>query len=94
MEEKEFILEALDLISSKIKRGDCTKQQSDAVYELTLNILDVGATSEELAHHFGKSVEAVHGVIRRRMTVKPKKNITLYSFRAFRKIVPKSWLRK
>lgn len=95
MDEKEqFIIEVFDLLKGKIKNGDCTKQQTDVMYDAALNILDVYATSNELAQHYGKSVEAVHGVIKRRMLEKPKKNITLYSFKAFRKIVPRSWLRK
>ena len=95
MDEKEkFIIEVFDLLEEKIKNGGCTKQQTDVLYDAALNILDVYATSNELADHYGKSVEAVHGVIKRRMLEKPKKNITLYSFRAFRKIVPSSWLRK
>lgn len=93
-EEKDVVLEVLDFIRDQYKRGDCTKRQTDAIYDAALNIVDAYATSDELAKHFGKSVEAVHGVIKRRMLEKPKKNITLYSFRAFRKIVPNSWLRK
>ena len=93
-EEQEVILEILDIIKDKIKDGGCTKHQTDVVYDAALNIIDAYATSDELAKHYGKTVEAVHGVIKRRMFEKPKKNITLYSFRAFRKIVPKSWMRK
>ena len=93
-EEKDVVLEVLDFIRDQYKRGDCTKRQTDAIYDAALNIVDAYATSDELAKHFGKSVEAVHGVIKRRMLEKLKKNITLYSFRAFRKIVPNSWLRK
>jgi len=93
-EKGDVILDVLDFITEQYKEGKCTKRQTDVLYDAALNIVDAYATSDELAKHFGKSIEAVHGVIKRRMTVKPKKNITLYSFRAFRKIVPKSWLRK
>lgn len=93
-EEPDVILEVLDFIKEQYKRGDCTKKQTDVIYDAALNIVDAYATSDELAHHFGKSVEAVHGVIKRRMVEKPKKNLTLYSFRAFRKIVPSGWLCK
>ncbi len=93
-QEKDVVLDVLDFIREQYKRGDCTKRQTDALYDAALNIVDAYATSDELARHFGKSVEAVHGVIKRRMTTKPKKNITLYSFRAFLKCIPKSWMRK
>lgn len=96
MEERDndIILDVLDFIKEQYKIGGCNKRQTDILYDAALNIVDAYATSDELAKHFGKSVEAVHGVIKRRMIEKPKKNVTLYSFRAFRKIVPKSWLRK
>lgn len=93
-EEQEVLLEMLDIIRDKVKRGDCTKRQTDVAYDAALNILDVYATSDELAKHFGKSVDAVHGVIKRRMIAKPKKNVTLYSFREFLKCVPNKWLHK
>ena len=93
-EEKDVVLKVLDFIREQYKRGDCTKKQTDVLYDAALNIVDAYATSDELARHFGKSVEAVHGVIKRRMVQKPKKNITLYSFRAFLKCIPKSWTHK
>ena len=93
-EENDIVLDVLDFIRDQYKEGRCTKRQTDVVYDAALNIVDAYATSDELARHFGKTVEAVHGVIKRRMTEKPKKNITLYSFRAFQKCVPKGWLHK
>ena len=93
-EEKDVVLEVIDFIREQYKEGKCTKRQTDVLYDATLNLIDAYATSEELAKHFGKSVEAVHGVIRRRMFTKPKKNITLYSFREFFKSVPRGWTRK
>ena len=56
--------------------------------------LDIFATADELAELYGKSKDAVHGVIKRKMLQKPKRNITLYNFNAFAKIVPSSWRKK
>ena len=94
MGEKEFIIEVLDLFRSKLKNDRCTKEQLDSVYRVVSENLDIFASAEEIAEHYGKSADAVHSVIKRRMFEKPRRNITLYSFKAFRRIVPSSWLKK
>lgn len=94
MGEKEFIIEVLDLFRSKLKNNTCTKEQIDEVYKVVTENMDIFASAEEIAEHYGKSTDAVHGVIKRRMFKKPRRNITLYSFKAFRRIVPSSWLKK
>ena len=76
-EEQDVVLDVLDFVREQYKEGRCTKRQTDVLYDAALNIVDAYATSDELARHFGKTVEAVHGVIKRRMLTKPKKNITL-----------------
>lgn len=91
---EDFIIETLDFFKSKMKNGECTKEQTDAVYNVISENLDIFATAEEIAKHYGKSTEAVHGIIKRKMFQKPKRNITLYSFKAFRKLIPSSWRSK
>jgi hypothetical protein len=92
--EEEFSLEVLDLIASKIKNGGCTKEQSDAIYNITVENLPVWATADEIANHFGKTRDAVHSVIKNRMFTKPKRNVTLYNFKEFCKRLPSSWRKK
>lgn len=94
MEQEEFIIEVLDLIKSKLKNGNCTKEQTDAVYKVMSENLDIFATADEIAEHYGKSRDAVHSVIKNKMFEKPKRNVTLYSFKAFRKLIPSSWLKR
>lgn len=94
MEEEEFIIEVLDLFKSKLKNGSCTKQQTDAVYGVVTENINIFATADEIAEHFGKSRDAVHSVIKNKMFEKPKRNVTLYNFKAFRKVVPSSWLKR
>lgn len=94
MGQEEFIIEVLDLFKSKLKNGGCTKQQTDAVYRVMSENLDLFATADELAAHYGKSKDAVFSVIKRRMFEKPKRNVTLYNFKAFQKYIPSSWRRK
>ena len=94
MEEEDYIIEVLDFLKSKVKNKSCTKEQTDTIYKMISENMDIFATSDELAAHYGKSRDAVHGVIKRRMLEKPRRNVTLYSFKAFRKYVPSSWLKK
>jgi len=94
MEQEEFIIEVLDLFKSKLKNGTCAKSQSDAVYNVIAENLDLFATADEIADHYGKSRDAVHSIIKNKMFEKPKRNITLYNFKAFAKLIPSSWRKK
>ena len=92
--EEDFIIEVLELFIKKLKRGDCAKAQTDAVYRVMSENMDLFATADEIAEHYGKSRDAVHSVIKNRMLEKPKRNITMYNFKAFRRIAPSSWLKR
>lgn len=92
--EEDFIIEVLDFLKNKLKTKRCTKAQTDAVYNLMAENLPLLATADEIAEHYGKSKDAVFSVIKRRMFEKPKRNVTLYNFKAFQKYVPSSWRRK
>lgn len=91
--EEDFIIEVLDLFKSKLKNKQCTKGQTDSVYRVIVENLDIFATAGEIAEHYGKSRDAVHSVIKNKMFEKPKRNVTLYPFKVFRRIVPSSWLK-
>lgn len=92
--QEEFIIEVFDLLKSKFKRGDCTKEQTDAIYSVMAENLPIWATSDEISEHFGKSKDAVFSVIKNKMFSKPRKNITLYNFKEFCKRIPSSWRKK
>ena len=95
MDEKEqFIVEVFDLLTSKIKRGDCTKQQYDSMADVVAENLPLWATSDEIADHFGKTKSAVFSIIKNKMLSKPKKNITMYNFKEFCRRVPASWKKR
>ncbi len=89
--EDDFIIEVLDLFKSKIKRKECTIEQTDAVYRAIIENMDISATAEEIAAHYGKSRDAVHSVIKNKMFSKPKRNVTLYNFKEFCRKIPSSW---
>ena len=91
---EDFIIDVLDLFKSKMKNGQCTKEQTDAVYRVISENLNIFATADEIADHYGKSRDAVHSVIKNKMFEKPRRNVTLYNFKAFRRIIPSSWLKR
>lgn len=91
---EEIIIGVLEFFVRKLKRGDCPVAQVNAAYKAITENMDVFATADELSEHFGKSRVAVHGVIKRSMTAKPKRNITLYSLMNFIKVMPPSWRKR
>lgn len=91
---EEITIDALEFFIEKLKSGSCPLSQLEAVYNAYVENMDVDATADDLARHFGKSRVAVHGVIKRSMTSKPKRNITHYSFKNFLKVMPSSWRKK
>lgn len=92
--EEDFIIEVLDLFKSKLKNNQCTKEQTDAVYRVISENLPIFATADEIANHYGKSRDAVHSVIKNKMFEKPRRNVTLYNFKAFAHYIPSSWRKK
>ena len=72
----------------------CTMGELKATAGMFAEHLDLMGTADDFAQFFGKSKDAVFGIIKRNVTEKPKRNVVLYSFKAFLKKVPKSWTRK
>lgn len=93
-EMEQITLDVLEFFTERLKSGNCPLSQIEAVYKAYAENMDVSATVDELSRHFGKSKAAVHGIIKRNMTTKPKRNITHYSFKNFLKVMPPSWKKK
>ena len=91
---EEITIDVLEFFIEKLKAGSCPLSQLEAFYKAYAENMDVSATAEELSRHFGKSRTAVHGIIKRNMTEKPKRNITHYSLKNFIKVMPPSWRKK
>lgn len=87
----EMLVETLRFWIKKIKRGDCTREQQKAILDAIDSTGAVLGTVDEFSEFYGKSKDAVNSVIKRRYIGKPRRNVVLYSFSKFRKIVPKSW---
>ena len=87
----EMLITTLKFWIKKIRRGDCTREQQKAILDAIDSVGEVYGTVDEIASFYGKSKDAVNGIIKRRYVGKPKRNIVLYSFSKFRKLVPKNW---
>ena len=87
----EILVTTLRFWIKKIRRGDCTREQRQAVLNALDTNADILATIDELADFYGKSKDAVNSVIKRSYMGKPRRNIVMYSFSKFRDAVPKSW---
>ena len=48
------------------------------------------ATADDLAAYYGKTKDAVHLIVHRKLLSKPKRRV-LYDFREFRRVIPEKW---
>ena len=87
----QLLISTLRFWIKKIKRGDCTREQELAILNAINTQAEVYGTLDELADFYGKSKDDVSSVIKRKYIGKPRRNIVMYSFSKFAKIVPKSW---
>lgn len=77
------------------KRLDsCTMQEMKSVARLLVENMEIEGTIDDFAEFYGKSKDAVNGVIKRRMIQKPKRNVVLYKFHVFQKLIPPSWRKR
>lgn len=90
---KQFLLEIIDFIRMKIENDSLTMEEMNSIARTIMGNLELYATIDDLSAHYGKSKDAINGVIKRRMIKKPRRNVVLYSFSAFQKIIPSSWLK-
>ena len=69
----------------------CTMQEVKSVYRLFVENMEINGTIDDFAEFYGKSKDAVNSVIKRRMIQKPKRNVVLYPFHVFQKLIPDKW---
>lgn len=69
----------------------CTMQEVKSVTNMLMSNMEIHGTLDDFAEFYGRSKDAVSSVIKRRMIQKPKRNVVLYPFHAFQRIVPDSW---
>jgi hypothetical protein len=56
--------------------------------------MEIDGTIDDFAQFYGKSKDAVSSQIKRNLLAKPKRNVVLYPFHLFNKVIPKSWRKK
>ena len=91
MDAKQRLVEILDFWKYKLDHNSCTLEEIESVTRLLEENLELDGTIGDFASFYGKSKDAVNSVIKRRMIQKPKRNVVLYPFRIFQKLIPDSW---
>jgi len=85
------LAEILSFAAGRARSGQITLEEVKSWVDVILSRSTIWATAEELADFYGQSEHNVRSIINRRYLGKPKRRV-YYSFNAFRKIVPKTWV--
>lgn len=90
----EMLITTLKFFIKKIRRGDCTMEQTRAILEAIDSNCEIYGTADEIADFYHVPKQAVYDLMKRKYVGKPKRNIAMYSFSKIRDKVPKSWNEK
>lgn len=91
MDTKQMLSEVLGYYKYKVDNNLCTMaEMQDALNAMECN-MEIYGTVEDFARFFGKSKDAVNGIIKRNVYEKPVRGLVLRSFHKFVKRVPDSW---
>lgn len=91
MDTKQMLSEVLGYYKYKVDNNLCTMaEMQDALNAMECN-MEIYGTVEDFARFFGKSKDAVNGIIKRNIYEKPVRGLVLRSFHKFVKRVPDSW---
>ena len=94
MEAKDELKEIFQYAIYRLDNNLCTPEEIDSFADAAKTTLNLRGTMDDFSKFFGKTKDAVSSVIKRRMIEKPMRNVVLYDFNLFRKIVPPSWHKK
>ena len=86
----DIIIRTLSFWAKRTKNG-CSREEKEAFIQAVSSQYETWATIQEIAEYYGKSKDAVYGVIKRKYIGKPRRNVVMYSLTEFDKIVPKNW---
>lgn len=90
---KDVLLGVLNKWKQDLVNGRCTLQQMRSLLNIVVENVDMDASLDEIADHFGQSKNNVSNVIARRYIGRPKRKV-LYPLQKIIQIVPQSWLRR
>lgn len=91
MQGDNLLSEILGYYKYKVDNGLCTPEEIRNAEKVLVENMETYGTIADFAEHFGKSKDAVNSVIKRRFIGRPKRNVVLYPFQKFLKIIPVSW---
>jgi hypothetical protein len=86
-----LLSEILAYYKHKVDNNLCTPEEMASAEKALLENMTVYGTADDFAQFFGKSKDAVNGIIKRNVLEKPRRNVVLHSFQAFIKRVPETW---
>ena len=85
-----LLAEFLGFLKHKVEKGSLTLEEQQALLRVFEESLPVYATADDLAAYYGKTKDAVHLIVHRKLLSKPKRRV-LYDFREFRRVIPEKW---
>lgn len=91
MQGDRLLSEILGFYKYKVDNNLCTAEEIRNAEKALMENMEIHGTVGDFAEYYGKSKEAVYSVIKRRMVQKPKRNVVLYPFHAFIKLIPNGW---
>lgn len=94
MDGNSILSEILAYYKYKVDNNLCTMEEIKSAEKALTENMEIYGTLDDFSQFYGKSKDAVSSVIKRRMFQKPKRNVVLYPFHAFVKLIPEKWRRK
>ena len=94
MDAKKLLSEILQYYKDKVDNNLCTMEEMESACKVLEENMEIYGTIGDFARFYGQSKDAVSSVIKRRMIDKPKRNVVLYRFHKFRRLIPEKWHRK
>lgn len=91
MNANKILSEILGYYKYRVDHNLCTMAEMESALKALEDNMEIDGTIADFADFYGKSKDAVNSVIKRNLIEKPKRNIVLYPFHAFKKIIPPSW---
>lgn len=88
---KQDLKDILHYYEYKLDSGNCQMSEMKSLSHILMENMEINGTIDDFAQFYKKSKDAVNSVIKRRMITKPKRNVVLYPFHVFQKLIPNSW---
>lgn len=92
MDAKKYLRAFFEFGIFQLDNNLCTPEEIDAFAKTASENIPMKATIKDMAKFFGKSENAVKLQIHNKMNDKPERNVVLYPFHKFLKMVSDKWL--